>query len=251
MIKTHLEDQVLNIVIDRPEKKNALVQSMYRQMALAIDSAQDNGAKVILINGANACFTSGNDVADFIKNDSQGEINDTYHFMKALLNCSLPVVAKVEGLAIGIGTTLLLHCDFVLANKDTQFSMPFINLGLVPEYASSYIIPRTAGYLKANELLLLGETFDVNMAKECGIINDSYSAESLDTEVIKLIAKLKSKPLKALIASKTLIRNQLHGVQKHIDDELKVFARAMQSEAAIEAFEAFMQKRPINTEIYK
>jgi enoyl-CoA hydratase/carnithine racemase len=171
--------------------------------------------------------------------------------MKALLNCSLPVVAKVEGLAIGIGTTLLLHCDFVLANKDTQFSMPFINLGLVPEYASSYIIPRTAGYLKANELLLLGETFDVNMAKECGIINDSYSAESLDTEVIKLIAKLKSKPLKALIASKTLIRNQLHGVQKHIDDELKVFARAMQSEAAIEAFEAFMQKRPINTEIYK
>ncbi|GBL02825.1 enoyl-CoA hydratase-related protein [Glaciecola sp. KUL10] len=251
MIKTHLDQQILSIVIDRPEKKNALVQSMYKDIAIAIETAQEKGAKVILMTGANNCFTSGNDVADFIRNDSQGEINDTYRFMVALLNCQLPVVAKVEGLAIGIGTTMLLHCDFVLANIDTKFAMPFINLGLVPEYASSYIIPRTAGYLKANELLLLGETFDVNMAKECGIINNSFDAESLDAEVTTLIAKLKAKPLEALVASKTLIRNQLHGVQKHIDDELKVFARAMQSDAAIEAFEAFMQKRPINTDIYK
>lgn len=251
MIKTHLEDQVLHIIIDRPEKKNALIQSMYKDMAVAIDGARGSGAKVILIKGSNACFTAGNDIADFINSDNKGEINDTYHFMKALLHCEIPVIAKVEGLAIGIGTTMLLHCDFVYAETNAKFSMPFINLGLVPEYASSFLVPRTAGYLKANELLLLGEIFDVNMARECGIINYSFESKVLDREVEMLITKLKSKPLEALVASKALLRNELKGIQKHIDDELKVFARAMQSDAAKEAFDAFMQKRPVNANIYK
>jgi len=251
MINTELKNNLLTITINRPEKKNALTAHMYDMMAVAIEQAAENEARVILIQGRHGCFTSGNDVNDFISHQSTQQVNETYRFMQALLKCSLPVVAKVEGLAIGIGTTLLLHCDFVYCDHQTKFAMPFINLGLVPEYASSFIIPRTAGYLKASELLLLGEIFTADTALSCGIVTAVINAQDLDEKVNEVIAKLRSKPAEALQASKVLIRNQMNGIQKHIDDELVVFAKALNSAPAKEACAAFMQKRPVDKAIYK
>lgn len=251
MIHEVLENNVLTILMDRTDKKNALIAKMYNDMAIAIENAPSN-AKVILIKGAGGIFTAGNDVSEFIKNASSGtsEVNETYRFMQALLKCPLPVVAQVEGLAIGIGSTLLLHCDFVLCHENTKFAMPFINLGLVPEYASSYILPRVGGHLKACELLMLGETFDAKTAKECGFVTAVHSSD-LNAAVTDLLESLVKKPSLALQQTKALLKYNTDAVAKHIDDELRVFVKAMQSEPAKEAFAAFVEKRAVNYDIFK
>jgi enoyl-CoA hydratase/carnithine racemase len=250
MVNTQVIDNVLRLQINRPEKKNALVPSMYLALAKAIEGAPELGAKVILIEGIEGVFTSGNDVSEFAQSTKQEEINETYSFMLALLYCPLPVVAKVEGLAIGIGTTLLLHCDFVLAHQNTKFAMPFINLGLVPEYASSYIIPRMSGHLLAAELLMLGEVFSAQKALSAGLIN-SIHAEDLDEATQTLLSKLCSKPAEALKQTKALLKNDTLNIKTHIDNELKWFVKAMQTEAAKEAFSAFIEKRPVDTQKFK
>jgi enoyl-CoA hydratase/carnithine racemase len=251
MINTQVVDHILRIQIDQSSKKNALNPAMYEDMAVAIETAPEQNVKVILIEGSNGCFTSGNDVGEFVKSSAKtGDVNETYRFMLALLNCPLPVVAKVEGLAIGIGTTLLLHCDFVLAHKDTKFAMPFINLGLVPEYASSYIIPRIGGHLVAAELLMLGEVFSAEKALSAGMIN-SVHEDDLEQACTQLIAKLIAKPSAALQQTKALLRYNKADVKNHIDEELKWFVRAMQSDVAKEAFAAFIEKRDVNREIFR
>lgn len=251
MIHEVLENNVLTILMDRTDKKNALIPKMYNDMAIAIENAPSN-AKVVLIKGKGGIFTAGNDVSEFIKNASGGtsEVNETYRFMQALLKCPLPVVAQVEGLAIGIGSTLLLHCDFVLCHENTKFAMPFINLGLVPEYASSYILPRVGGHLKACELLMLGETFDAKTAKECGFVTAVHSSD-LNAAVTDLLESLVKKPSLALRQTKALLKYNTDAVAKHIDDELRVFVKAMQSEPAKEAFAAFVEKRAVNYDIFK
>lgn len=252
MIQEELENNILTIVIDRVEKKNALLPSMYNAMAIAIENAPSTHARVIVIKGAGEIFTAGNDVAEFIKSVEQGggEIQETYRFMKALLHCKLPVVAQVEGLAIGIGSTMLLHCDFVLCHKDTTFSMPFINLGLVPEYASSYIIPRMAGHLRASELLMLGEPFNAQTAKECGFVN-SIHGDDLDISVNILAAKLAKKPALVMAQTKALLKQNIAAIDAHIDTEIELFVKAMQSPPAKEAFSAFVQKRKVDTNVFK
>jgi enoyl-CoA hydratase/carnithine racemase len=252
MIHELLENNILTIVMDRAHKKNALVPKMYSVMATAIENAPLAGARVIVIKGAGGCFTAGNDVPEFLRavKEGAGEINETYHFMQALLKCPLPVVAQVEGLAIGIGSTMLLHCDFVLCHEKTRFAMPFINLGLVPEYASSYILPRVAGHLKAAQLLMLGNPFDAKQAKECGFVTSIHSVD-LHAAVVDIAEALAKKPALALQQTKALLRQDEACVAKHIDDELKIFVEAMQSEAANEAFTAFVEKRALNYDKFK
>jgi enoyl-CoA hydratase/carnithine racemase len=251
MINVSRKNAVLTIEIDRPHKKNALVPQMYLEMAKAIESASDAEIRVVLIQGSQGCFTAGNDIADFTTKGDDQEVNETFRFMMALVKCPVPVVAKVEGLAIGIGTTLLLHCDFVYCADNAKFAMPFINLGLVPEYASSFILPRISGNLQAAELLLLGETFSAQKAYECGIVSRVVSEDALPDLVTETLAKLVSKPKMALLQSKALLRNQDAEIEKHIIAELAVFAKAMVSEPAKEAFSAFLDKRPVNRLIYK
>lgn len=252
MIHELLDNNVLTIVMDRSAKKNALVPKMYNDMAIAIENAALSEVKVIVIKGAGGCFTAGNDVPEFIRavEEGHGEVNETYRFMKALLHCPLPIVAQVEGLAIGIGSTLLLHCDFVLCHKNTTFSMPFINLGLVPEYASSYILPRVSGHLMAAELLMLGNPFNTEQAQRCGFVTSIHTSD-LEVAVEDLAQALAKKPAQALQQTKALLRNDLENVVAHIDHELKVFVEAMQSDAATEAFTAFIEKRAINYDKFK
>nr|WP_297349137.1 enoyl-CoA hydratase-related protein [uncultured Glaciecola sp.] len=251
MINVSRKDAVVIIEIDRPHKKNALIPQMYLDMAKAIESASDEAIRAVLIQGSQGCFTAGNDISDFMTRSDNQEVNETFRFMMALVKCPVPVVAKVEGLAIGIGTTLLLHCDFVYCTDNAKFAMPFINLGLVPEYASSYILPRISGNLQAAELLLLGETFSAQKAYECGIVSKVVSEDVLPELVAQTLTKLVSKPKMALVQSKALLRNQNAEIKKHIIAELAVFAEAMVSEPASEAFSAFLEKRPVNRLIYK
>lgn len=251
MINVSRKDAVVIIEIDRPHKKNALIPQMYLDMAKAIESASDEAIRAVLIQGSQGCFTAGNDISDFMTRGDVQEVNETFRFMMALVKCPVPVVAKVEGLAVGIGTTLLLHCDFVYCTDNAKFAMPFINLGLVPEYASSYILPRISGNLQAAELLLLGETFSAQKAYECGIVSKVVSEDVLPELVAQTLTKLVSKPKMALVQSKALLRNQTAEIEKHIIAELAVFAEAMVSEPANEAFSAFLEKRPVNRLIYK
>lgn len=250
MITANVNDEVLTITINRPDKKNALTPAMYKSMADAINGAEQNNVRVVVIQGVDGIFTSGNDVAEFAAAQTGSENSETYQFMQALLACNLPVVAKVEGLAVGIGTTLLLHCDFVYAHKDTKFAMPFINLGVVPEYASSYIIPRFSGHLKASKLLMLGEFFDTQTAKECEIITDSCG-DDLQATVDHVVTALKNKPKAALMETKKLLKSNMMTVKTHIDTELEIFGAAMQRPAAQEAFSAFLEKRPVNATIFR
>jgi enoyl-CoA hydratase/carnithine racemase len=251
MIKISRENNILEIQIHRPEKKNALNPQMYREMAMALESVSENNDKVVLIKGSNHCFTAGNDISDFASNAKAEDVTVSHRFMLALLKCKVPVIAQVQGMAIGIGTTLLLHCDFVYCDESAKFAMPFINLGLVPEYASSYILPRISGNLAAAELLMLGEAFNAEKALKCGIITECVSAEDIDMHVKRVLSKLVALPSKAMQQTKMLLRNQESEITQHIETELKIFAEAMVSKPAKEAFAAFLEKRPINTEIYK
>lgn len=253
MIHQIVEQDILTIIIDRPNKKNALIPSMYKEMAIAIENASKSAVRVIIIKGNSGCFTAGNDVKEFAKstrNKNAEPVNETYRFMQALLHCPLPVIAQVEGLAIGIGSTLLLHCDFVLAHNQAQFAMPFVNLGLVPEYASSYILPRIAGHLAAAEILMLGEAFSAQKALQCGLVSSIHN-EDLSDKVKQLALSLAKKPAAALAQTKALMKKHNTDVMQIIDDELKVFADAMQTEQAIEAFDAFLEKRAINYDVFK
>src|SRR6188472_847294 len=169
--KTAVVDGVATIEIARPEKKNAITRAMYTQLALAFDSAREDPAvRAVLLTGQPGIFTSGNDIEDFVQRPSD-EAPPSIAFMKALISCDKPVIAAVTGAAIGIGTTMLLHCDFVYVSDEARLVMPFVGLGLVPEFASSHLIPQLMGQRRAAEKLLLGDTFTGADAVECGIAN--------------------------------------------------------------------------------
>lgn len=239
-------DKTLTLTLTRANKKNAFTQQMYIDLANAINFAQhDHQTRVIVIQGSEGCFTAGNDMHDFasIKRHDSNSINGTEQFMIALMESSLPVVAKVEGLAIGIGTTLLLHCDFVYATPDAKFMMPFINLGLVPEYASSYILPRLTGHVKAAEWLMLGETFSAQDARDAGMINAVIAPEDIDQKINQVVAKLVALPRISMMQTKQLLKSNHEEVKKHVFKELEIFVSAMHSDAAQEAFSAFIEKR--------
>ena len=244
-IRTVNTNGVAVIEIARPEKKNALTQAMYTAMAEALAAAQaDATIRAVLITGQPGIFTSGNDLEDFMMRPPQGEDSPVLQFMHALADCAKPVVAAVTGGAIGIGTTMLLHCDLVYVSDEARLAMPFVTLGLVPEYASSLLITQRVGQAKATELLLLGEPFNGEAAVEMGIANAVLPAAEVVNHARRMAERFNALPPGAVRESKALMRRaQKSLVDETIRTEAEVFGQRLRSPEAMEAFQAFFQKR--------
>ena len=206
-IKTYTLNGVATIEIARPEKKNAITQAMYQAMADALRAADaDKAVRAVLITGQPGIFTSGNDLEDFMQRPPASEDSPVFRFMQALVGCGKPVVAAVTGGAIGIGTTMLLHCDLVYVSDEARLAMPFVGLGLVPEYASSLLIPQRVGHAKATELLLLGEPFNGERAVEMGIANAVLPAAEVVNHARRMAERFNALPPGAVRESKALMR---------------------------------------------
>ena len=217
------ENKILRIRLERGHKKNALTEKMYLELGNLIDnSSKDPDVNVILIFGGDD-FTAGNDLNDFIQNPPVDVNSPVFQFMLALTNCPLPVVAAVDGFAVGIGTTMLLHCDLVYASKSSIFMLPFINLGLVPEFASSQLLEKRTGYLKAAEMLMLGNKFDVKTALEYRLINQICEREELLSLAVDSAEKLAAKPRESLIITKSLMRRETESITDRIEFEAQHF----------------------------
>ncbi|MDL2183804.1 enoyl-CoA hydratase-related protein [Pseudomonas sp. ChxA] len=240
------EGGLLTLQLNRPDKKNALTRAMYTQLAEALEQADaDSGIRAVLIQGSNACFTAGNDIADFLEQPPSDLDSPPFHFMKSLLNCRKPVIAAVAGAAVGIGTTLLLHCDLVYISRDARLRMPFVNLGLCPEFGSSLILPRLLGHAKAAELLLLGEGFTGEQAAAWGIATEAMgSGEAALAKAREVAQRFESLAPGAVQVSKQLMksvdREQLRQV---IEEEGALFVQRLKSPEAIAALSGFITRR--------
>jgi enoyl-CoA hydratase/carnithine racemase len=243
-IKSATLNGVATIEIARPEKKNAITQAMYRQMADALDAAgADAAVRAVLIVGQPGIFTSGNDIEDFVQRAAEQE-SPAFIFMRALTGCEKPVVAAVTGAAIGIGTTLLLHCDLVYVSDEARLAMPFVSLGLVPEFASSVLAPRVMGRVRAAEKILLGDPFTGADAVELGIANAVLPAGEVVLHARRVAERFNGLPPGAVRETKKLLRRVDRDVLlEAIAAEGAVFAKRLQSPEAKEAFSAFFQKR--------
>ncbi|CAD5372109.1 Enoyl-CoA hydratase [Rubrivivax sp. A210] len=248
-IKTATLNGVATIEIARPEKKNALTVAMYQAMTDALRAATaDAAVRAVLITGQPGVFTSGNDIEDFMKRapgqGSEAMDSPVFQFMRALLDCDKPVVAAVTGAAIGIGTTMLLHCDFVYVSDEARLAMPFVSLGLVPEFASSLLVPQLMGHRRAAEKLLLGDPFTPEQAVDCGIANAVLPAGEVVNHARRVAERFNGLPPGAVRESKQLLRApQRELMLTIIATEGAIFARRLRSPEATEAFQAFFQKR--------
>jgi len=250
-IRTATLNGVATIEIARPEKKNALTIAMYQAMADALAAAKaDAAVRAVLITGQPGIFTSGNDLEDFMKRSagsgsgSESSESPVFGFMRALLDCDKPVVAAVTGAAIGIGTTMLLHCDLVYVADDARLAMPFVGLGLVPEFASSLLLPQRIGQARAAEKLLLGDPFTGAQAVDLGIANAVLPAGEVANHARRIAERFNALPPGAVRAAKRLLRGpQREAVLQTIRTEGEVFAQALRSPEAREAFQAFFEKR--------
>ncbi len=249
-IKAATLNGVATIEIARPEKKNALTVAMYQAMAEALRAAvADPAVRTVLITGQPGVFTSGNDIEDFMarppgSGGSHVAESPVFQFMQALLECDKPVVAAVTGAAVGIGTTMLLHCDFVYVSDEARLAMPFVGLGLVPEYASSLLVPQLMGHRRAAEKLLLAEPFTAEQAVECGIANAVLPATEVVNHARRVAERFNALPPGAVREAKRLMRAPQHEqVLKVIAEEGTLFAARLRSPEAMEAFQAFFQKR--------
>ncbi len=244
-IRTATLNKVLTIEIARPEKKNALTQAMYTAMAEALEAANtDAGVRAVLITGQPGIFTSGNDIDDFMQRPPQGEDTPVARFMRALLDCDKPVVAAVTGAAVGIGTTLLLHCDLVYVSDEARLAMPFVSLGLVPEYASSLVLPALIGHVKAAEKLMLGEPFSGSDAVDCGIANAVLPAAEVVNHARRMAERFNALAPGAVADAKRLMRApQRARIREVMAAEGALFGQRLRSPEATEAFQAFFQKR--------
>ena len=251
-IKTATFNGVATIEIARPEKKNALTVAMYQAMADALAAAQaDPAVRAVLITGQPGIFTSGNDIEDFMSRPpeagSHSMNSSVFKFMQALAGCEKPVVAAVTGAAIGIGTTMLLHCDLVYVSDEARLAMPFVSLGLVPEFASSLIVPRLIGHVKAAEKLLLGDPFTPEEAVDMRIANAVLPAGEVVMHARRMAERFNTLPPGAVRDTKRLLRKaSTDEVLKTIAVEAEVFAQRLRSPEATEAFQAFFQKRRPN-----
>lgn len=235
--------RVLELMINRPERKNALNLEMYQCLAEHIKGAESQGARVILLHGAGDCFTSGNDLADFANGaELTKEGNPIAQFIFALFHCPIPVVVAVHGVAVGIGTTLLMHSDLVYADEQAQFRLPFVNLGLCPEFASSTLLPRLAGHARAAEWLMLGEFFSAGEARTAGLINTVV--EDPLAVAREQAAKLAKQPPAALKKTKALMKGtDSECLEAVIKQEFLAFADGLQGAEFAEAVAAFFEKR--------
>jgi enoyl-CoA hydratase/carnithine racemase len=244
-IKTATLNGVATIEIARPEKKNALTIAMYEAMAGALRAAREDAAiRAVLISGQPGIFTSGNDLEDFVQRPPQGMDTPVFHFMRALMDCDKPVVAAVTGAAIGIGTTMLLHCDFVYVSDEARLAMPFVSLGLVPEFAASLLVPQTMGLRRAAERLLLGDPFTGEQAVECGLANAVLPAAEVLPHARRIAERFNALPPGAVREAKRLMREpQRTTTLQVIETEGALFAQRLRSPEAVEAFQAFFEKR--------
>jgi len=242
-ISRSTQGQTLIIRINRPEKMNAITRDMYAGLASALnDAAGDFSVRCVVITSEGDHFTSGNDIKDFMTNPLTEEDSDVARFLASLLDFPKPLIAAVKGNAIGVGTTMLLHCDVVVAAPSANFSMPFTSLGLVPEAGSSKLFPELVGYQRAARIFLTGESFGADEAKEMGLV-ESISAEA-EKVALEIAEKIGNQPPQAIINTKALMKAGKHdAVAAVMKAEFQIFALALQSEEAAEAFMNFMSKR--------
>jgi len=237
---------VRTVRMNRPEKKNALTMAMYDAMAAAIESAAQNSAlRCLLIAGSPTGFCAGNDIGDFLKiATTSGALGQPIlRFLYALARCETPLVASVQGNAVGIGTTLLMHCDHVVAANDARFSTPFVGLGLVPEAASSLIAPRLMGQARAFSLLVMGRPLSADEAKAAGLVNTVVAPEAVEAEAIKAARAIAALPPQGVLASRRLLRGKPDEIVARIDEEAALFKTRLQAAEARAAFEAFLTRK--------
>jgi enoyl-CoA hydratase/carnithine racemase len=243
-IVVSVQDRILTLRLDRPEKKNALTRGMYLGMIEALKQAEtDSNIRVVLITGTDACFTAGNDLMDFA-NAKPGETSPAILYLQTLASAQKPVMAAVAGVAVGIGTTMLLHCDLVYAAPDARFQLPFVNLGLCPEAGSSALLPSLVGHRRAAELLYFGEPFDAEAARDLGIVNTVVDSNELISAAAAKARQLAEKPPSALRTTKALLkRGSAAIIAEAMAKETEQFAALLQGPEAREAMMAFMQRR--------
>ncbi|TSE36245.1 enoyl-CoA hydratase [Tepidimonas charontis] len=244
-ILEHTEAGVLTLTFNRPQRKNALTAAMYAQLAAALVRAADDAAvRVAVIQGQEAMFCAGNDIEEFLQQPPTGLDSPVFQFLRAIATFPKPLVAAVCGPAVGIGTTLLFHCDLVYAGDNAAFSMPFVNLGLCAEGASSLIAPQMFGYHRAAEALLLGEPIYADAALEVGLVNKILPPAEVNAYTQQVARKLAAKPLTSLVETKRLMKGaQQETVLQRMAEEGAIFGRMLREPAAKEAFSAFLEKR--------
>jgi len=243
-IVVSVQDRVFLIRLDRPEKKNALTRAMYLRLIEALQQADaDSVVRTVLITGSQDCFTAGNDLADFA-NAKPGETSPAITFLQTLAAAHKPVIAAVAGVAVGIGTTMLLHCDLVYATSEARFQLPFVNLGLCPEAGSSLLLPALMGHRRAAELLFFGESFSAETAQQLGIVNTVVSSGKLSATAMAKAVQLAEKPPSALRTTKSLLKRAPAGaIAEAMSRETEQFAALLQGHEAREAMTAFLQRR--------
>ena len=245
LIQTDLLDGILTVKINRPEKRNALNIAMYGALADALERAdKDSAIRVVLLCGCDDCFTSGNDIADFVNFPPTGPDSPVLRFLNAITLAVKPIVAAVSGSAVGVGTTLLLHCDLVYAADTAVFQMPFVSLGLCPEAGSTLLLPQLMGHQRASELLLLGEVFTATRAEQLGIVTAVLpQADLLQSSRAKAL-QLVAQPAAAVRLTKSLLkRGNTEKIQETTMFEIRCFLERLTSPEAREALQAFMERR--------
>ncbi len=239
-----VRDGVLELMLDRPAKKNALTFAMYGALADALREAQaDSSVGAVLLGARGDAFCAGNDIADFLAGIPDLATAPPTRFVRTLIENDKPIVAAVNGAAVGVGATMLLHCDLVLASEKATLSMPFVSLGLVPEAASSAILPQRVGHAVASEMLLLGSSIDARRALELGLVNRIVPEAELVPTALRLASELAAKPPDALRIARGLLHRDRGAVLARADEEAKLFAERLGSFEAREAFTAFLEKR--------
>jgi len=237
-------DGILAIRLNRPKRKNALTVAMYTALADALERGDaEKSVRVITLTGTDNSFSSGNDIADFMQQKPTPGETPVLRFLRVISTTSKPLIAAVNGLAVGVGVTMLLHCDLVYAAETATFELPFVNLGLVPEAASTLLLPRMIGHQRASELMLLGEKFDAGTARSIGLVNAVLPTPELDAAVRERATMLASKPPAALRLTKALLKSETTTVTARMAEEVAQFSKQLQSPEVQEAFAAFMQRR--------
>jgi enoyl-CoA hydratase/carnithine racemase len=249
-IITERSDSVLRVQLNRPMKRNAMTSRMYATLTDVFNNAaKDEDTRVVLWHGAGDSFSAGNDIEDFLENPPGPGDSPQARLMNALLDFDKPLVAAVHGAAIGGGTTMLTHCDFVYAGESAKFQMPFINLAVVPEFGSSWSIPARIGHIRAAELILLGLPFDAKRAAELGFVTQVVPDQNLMTTATEAARKLAAKPARALQASKRLMKRPFRvQIKAAMEAENQEFSALVRSEEAREALGAFLEKHHLAAE---
>ncbi|MEJ3621504.1 enoyl-CoA hydratase [Brachymonas wangyanguii] len=244
-ILIHTDGGVSTITFNRLDKKNALTEAMYSALAEAMQqAASDDAVRVLVIQGDASVFTAGNDIKDFLEHPPTSTDAPVFRFLRQLVSFPKPLIAAVAGPAVGVGTTMLFHCDLVYAGDNAAFAMPFVNLGLCPEAGSSLLAPQLVGHQRAAELLLLGEPFLAETARDIGLVNRITAPTEVNALALAQAQRLASKPMSSLLETKRLLKQgQQAALLERLAEEATVFARMLGEPAAREAFTAFMEKR--------